>query len=470
MEEEMETLKEMGTWTLVDLPVDRQAIGCKWVFVRKRDDNGDIAQWKARLVAQGFSQKPGTDYENDGTFAPVMRFETLRTLFANAAVNKLHLRQFDVKGAYLNGYLNETIYMQQPPGFEDGTSKVCLLIRSLYGLKQAGNVWNHELNRVLLTMGFKQLKTDYCCYIKRAEEEYSILVIWVDDFLATSTNEDLNNEIQKNLNTHFKVKSLGRPTLLLGIKIKIGDNTIQLSQAHYIDFLLEKYRLKDANPVATPMDPNVKLDMEAKEAEEASGKEDLKIGHGYAQLIGSLMYLALATRPDISYAVNRLAQFTSNPKPVHWTALKRIFRYLKQTKNANLTYGGEEEIKNTSINFFSDADWGNNSDRKSISGYVTIIAGGAVAWSSKKQQTVALSTAEAEYIATTHVAKQVLWHRSLYSELEFNIPTTSTIFTDNQAAISISHHPEFHARTKHIDINYHFLRDLISIKTINTFM
>ena len=186
-----------------------KAIGCKWVFVRKRDDNRDIAQWKARLVAQGFSQKPGNDYENDGTFAPVMRFETLRTLFANAAVNKLHLRQFDVKGAYLNGYLNETIYMQQPPGFEDGTSKVCLLIWSLYGLKQAGNVWNHKLNRVLLTMGFKQLKTDYCCYIKRAEEEYSILVIWVDDFLATSTNKDLNNEIQKNLNTHFKVKSLG---------------------------------------------------------------------------------------------------------------------------------------------------------------------------------------------------------------------------------------------------------------------
>ena len=216
------------------------------------------------------------------------------------------------------------------------------------------------------------------------------------------------------------------------------------------------------------MDPNVKLDMEVKEAEEASEKEDLKIGHSYTQLIGSLMYLALATRPNISYAVNRLAQFTSNPKLVHWTALKRIFRYLKQTKNANLTYGGEEEFKNTIINFFSDADWGNNSDRKSISGYVTIIAGGAVAWSSKKQQTVALSTAEAEYIATTHVAKQVLWHRSLYSELEFNIPTTSTIFTDNQAAISISHHPEFHARTKHIDINYHFLRDLISIKTINT--
>jgi hypothetical protein len=219
------------------------------------------------------------------------------------------------------------------------------------------------------------------------------------------------------------------------------------------------------------MDPNVKLDEEAKNPgkEPTEAETDPNIEHGYAQLIGSLMYLALATRPDISYAVNRLAQFTSKPKPMHWTAVKRIFRYLKYTKNANLTYGeNDAEIKNTELNFFCDADWGNGSDRKSINGYVTIIAGGAVAWSSKKQQTVALSTAEAEYIAATHVAKQVLWHRSLYSELSFSIPTTSTIFTDNQAAIAISHHPEYHARTKHIDINYHFLRDLISAGTINT--
>ena len=359
--------------------------------------------------------------------------------------------------------------MQQPPGFEDGSKKICLLKRSLYGLKQAGNVWNQELNRVLQIIGFNQLKTDYCCYIKRIGSDYTILVIWVDDFLALSTNDNLNDDVETELNKHFEVKSLGKPKLLLGIKINIGEDFISLCQTIYIDFLLDKYGLTDANPLSTPMDPNVKLDLEAEYHGEAKTRAYTKIEHGYAQLIGSLMYLALATRPDISYAVNRLAQFTSNPKAIHWTAVKRVFRYLKFTKDYKLTYGGEEaDIKNTDINFFSDADWGNGSDRKSISGYVTIIAGGAVAWSSKKQQSVALSTAEAEYIATTHAAKQVLWHRSLYSELNFLLPTTSTIFTDNQAAISISHHPEFHARTKHIDIAYHFLRDLISTGTINT--
>jgi hypothetical protein len=219
------------------------------------------------------------------------------------------------------------------------------------------------------------------------------------------------------------------------------------------------------------MDPNVKLDVYSKDEEvEPEGEADPKITHGYAQLIGSLMYLALGTRPDIAYAVNWLAQFTSDPKPLHWTAVKRVFRYLKFTKHHKLTYGGDDEdIRNTNLNFFCDADWANDAtDRKSISRYVTLVAGGAVAWSSKKQQTVALSTAEAEYVAATHIAKQVLWQRTLLQELDFPLPSTSTIFTDNQAAISISHHPEFHARTKHIDIAHHFLRDLIAEGTINT--
>ena len=241
-------------------------------------------------------------------------------------VNKLKLRQFNIKGAYLNGYLSEMIYMNQPLGFEDGSGKVCLLEQSLYGLKQAGNIWNQELNWVLHTIDFKQLKMDYCCYIKSNRDDFSILVVWVNDFLALSTKESLNNNIEHDLNVHFKVKSLGLPNLLLGIKINIRNDFISLSQSHYVDFLLDKYGLKDANPVSTPMDPNVKLDTEAKNQEEGSGaKEYPRIGHEYAQLISSLMYLTLATRPSISYAVNRLAQFTSNPKAMHWTAVKRVF-------------------------------------------------------------------------------------------------------------------------------------------------
>ena len=326
MDEEIGTLGKMGTWELEDLPLDRKAIGCKWVFAKKRDENGRVIKFKARLVAQGFSQKPGTDYDNDGTFAPVMRFETLRTLLAYAAVNNLKLRQFDVKSAYLHGRLNEIIYMNQPPGYNDNSGRSCLLVRSLYGLKQAGNVWNQELNRVLHEIKFDQLKSDYCCYIKRQDDDFTVLLVWVDDFISLSTKEDLNDTLEQDLQLHFEVKSLGRPNLLLGMKVTIGTNYISLSQSHYIDTLLDKYGLSDANPVTVPMDPNVKLDINSKDNEDdAEGEKDPKITHGYAQLIGSLMYLAIGTRPDIAYAVNRLAQFTSNPKPLHWTAVKRVF-------------------------------------------------------------------------------------------------------------------------------------------------
>ena len=284
-----------------------------------------------------------------------------------------------------------------------------------------------------------------------------------------STTNNLNDATERDLKAHFDVKSLGQPNLLLGMKIHQGDHIITLSQTHYIDALLEKFGLANANLVSTPMDTNVKLEAttEGKEDEE-QGEKDEKITHGYATLIGSLMYLAIGTRPDIAFAVNKLAQFTQNPRQIHWTAVKRVFRYLKYTRTHKLTYGGDDDLLNTDFNIFCDADWASDaSDRKSVSGYVITMAGGAVSWSSKKQTSVALSTAEAEYIAATHVAKQVLWQRSLFTELDFEIPTTSTIFTDNQAAISISHHPEFHSRTKHIDIAYHFLRDLVESGTLD---
>jgi Reverse transcriptase (RNA-dependent DNA polymerase) len=171
MDTEMETLKEMGTWKTVELPAGRETVGCRWVFVKKKNEHGETMKYKARLVAQGFSQKPGTDYSDNGTFAPVMRFETLRTMLAKSAVNNWKLRQFDIKGAYLHGELEEEIYMAQAPGYNDGTNSVHLLIRAIYGLKQAGNVWNTKLNGVLTDLGYTQLKSDYCCYIRRDKDK-----------------------------------------------------------------------------------------------------------------------------------------------------------------------------------------------------------------------------------------------------------------------------------------------------------
>jgi transposase InsO family protein len=472
IDEELDTLKKMGTWELADLPEGRKPIGCKWVFVKKRDEKGKLIKYKAWLVAQGFSQKPGVDFSNDGTFAPVMRFETLRTFLAFAASMKWDIKQFDVKGAYLHGLLKELIFMDQPRGFDDGSGRVCKLIRTLYGLRQAGNVWNREFNAAMKEIGFIQLKADPCCYLRHQGKEFDMLLVWVDDIISIASNTARNDIVEQDLGGKFEIKALGRPKMLLGMGISQNpeDHSIKLFQTAYVDSLLKKHGLEDANPVSTPMDPNTKLDHDPNNTNDPVTEGDLseRASASYATLIGSLMYLAIGTRPDIAYSVQRLAQFTQDPKPVHWTAVKRIFRYLKGTRTLGLTYGGgEDELNDEELNIYCDADWASDADRKSVSGYVITLAGGAVAWSSKKQSTVALSTAEAEYVAATHCAKQVIWHRSLLTEVGLPLPSTSTIFSDNQAAVSIAHHPEHHARTKHINIAHHFLRDLVQDGVLN---
>jgi hypothetical protein len=321
-------------------------------------------------------------------------------------------------------------------------------------------------------IGFIQLKADPCCYLRRQGEEFDMLLVWVDDIISIASNTTRNNIVEQDLGGKFEIKALGRPKMLLGMGISQNpeDHSIKLFQTAYINSLLKKHGLEDANPVSTPLDPNTKLDLDPNDPNESEtqGESPERASASYATLIGSLMYLAIGTRPDIAYSVQRLAQFTQNPKPVHWTAVKRIFRYLKGTRTLGLTYGGsEEELNHEELNIYCDADWASDADRKSVSGYVVTLAGGAVAWSSKKQSTVALSTAEAEYVAATHCAKQVIWHRSLLKEVGIPLPSTSTIFSDNQAAVSIAHHPEHHARTKHINIAHHFLRDLVQDGMLN---
>jgi len=462
MDEELARLREMGMWELTeDMPEECVPIGNRWVFTKKKDEHGNTIWYKAQLVTQGFSQKPGTDYSNNGMFAPVMRFESLCTAFGMAAINGWDMRQMDVKTAYLNSYLEEEIYMLQHSGFDDGTGCVCRLRRSLYGLKQAGNVWNKAWNKAIEELGYEKLKSDYCCFVRCKGEDFSIILVWVDDLINFSNDTD---RIERELKTKFEINVIGEPSILLGMKIDRDEEkkTISLSQTHYIDSLLERFSLANANTVLTPMDPNVNLDEEDQGEGEKEKNMDEKGLETYATAIRLLMYAALATRPDIAYAVQRLAQFTKHPRPKHWTAMKQIFRYLKGTRTHALTFGGSDISWTTELTFFCNADWASNTDRKSMSSYIVLFAGGAVAWSVKKQSTIALSMAKAEYIA-----KQVLWHRTFCEELGFPQLTTSTIFCDNQAAIAIAHHPEFHTRMKHIDIAFHFLRDLVESGTID---
>ncbi|KAJ3525782.1 hypothetical protein NMY22_g10431 [Coprinellus aureogranulatus] len=397
-----------------------------------------------------------------------MRMGTFRTMCALASIHKWKMFQLDVKSAYLNGRLDEEIYMRQPPGFGDGTERVCRLQRALYGLRQAGNVWNCKFNAAMDDLGFTQLRSDSCCYIRQSGGSTTVLLLWVNDIIGFTNSDEDEQRVVEQLSMKFDITNIGRPKVLLGLRIHQDNDagTISLSQSHYIDSIIACFGLSDANPVSTPLDPNVNLD--SIDPLPLNISPDQRAFILSATAIGLLLYAAMGTRPDIAYAVQRLAQFTRKPQPKHWTAVKRIFRYLKGTRDLHLTYGGPEVAWTPEIDTFCDADWASNVDHKSISGYVCTLAGGAVAWSLKKQTSVALSTAKAKYIAATQAAKQVLWFCSLFSKLHLPQPSTSTIFSDNQAAIAIAHHPEFHSRTKHINIALHFLRDHVMAGRLNT--
>ena len=229
-----------------------------------------------------------------------------------------------MKSAYLNGYLEEEIYMKQPPGFNNGSGRVCRLYRSIYGLKQAGNTWNVEFTNMMSSLDFRQLKMDYCVFDRQHGDTFAILLLWVDDIITITNSVEEARHVEKQLAEKFEIKSLGEPSLILGIQILCDHEagTIMIRQEHYVESMLDKFGLKDINPVSMPMDPNVKLDYEP---DEDQALETNNAMCSYSTLIASLMYLAISMRPDISFTVNQLAQFTWNPRPRHWTTIKRVF-------------------------------------------------------------------------------------------------------------------------------------------------
>ena len=258
------------------------------------------------------------------TFSPVVRLETIRAILALAVAEDWEIQQMDVKGAYLNGKLKETIYMEQPQGYSDGTSRICQLIKTLYGLKQSGREWNEELDTKLSGIGFKRLYTDPCVYIRREGNSIEIITVWADDLLLFTNSTETMVKLKNNLKKLFDITDLGEPNKLVGLEFTRDRErgTLTIRQTQYIENLLEKYLMHDGSAVSTPLDPNLKLEPCEPSAEPAS-----QYGN-YASLTGSLMYAAIGTRPDIAYAVNKLCSFNSNPDLVHWTAAKRVLRYL----------------------------------------------------------------------------------------------------------------------------------------------
>ena len=448
---EYNSLIENKTWMLVELPAGRRAIGCKWVFKLKYDVDGRVERFKARLVAKGYAQKYGIDY--DKIFSPVVRFSSIRLLLAFAVQHDFLIHQMDVETAFLNGKLVEEIYMQQPEGYVKPGEEhlVCKLEKSLYGLKQSSRCWNKAFRESVETLGFTQASADPCVFIRK-KDTLTIIAVHVDDLMILAQNILEMQRLKDSLKLQFKMKDMGELHYYVGVSIvqdKEGKQ-VYLHQGQYIEKMLKKFGQTEAKSVSTPADCNVKLQKE----DSVSRPVDTI---SYQSIVGSLLYAAITTRPDIAQAVGVVSKFCANPTQSHLTAAKRILRYLKGTVNLGLSY---KRCADGNLIGYSDADWvGNMDDRHPTSGNVFLLAKGAVSWLSKKQATVALSTAEAEYVALSAATQEAIWLRRLLADVGEPLEDPIVINEDNQGAIAMAKDPVGHARTRHIDMCYHFVRE-----------
>lgn len=447
MMEEMNSLRKNSTWSLVEPQENRKTIDNRWVFKIKTLTNGDLERYKARLVVRGFTQQAGLDYHE--TFSPVVKFASLRMLLATIAAEGLLTKQFDIKTAFLYGDLEEQIFMKQPEGFDDGTGRVCLLKRSLYGLKQASRCWNSKFTSFLKYFGLKESKADPCVFIGNKDGNKIYLAIYIDDGLVAASRESDINQLIAQLRTVFCTK-VGDLQCFLGLEIMRGKlGSLHVCQAAYAEKVLRRFNMIDACPVGTPTDTSQGLD-------QTSGNSQT-IVFPYREAVGSLMYLSVATRPDISYAVGVVSRHLDNPNQAHVNAVKRILKYIVGTMDHGIFF--DNKIFHN-LECFSDADYaGDRETRRSTSGYVFMLGSGAISWSSQRQTCVALSTTESEYIAAAHACKELIWLERLMDDLQDDCHVIPNLHMDNQSAIRLVKNPEFHKRTKHIDIKFHFIRD-----------
>ena len=447
---EFDALTVNQTWDLVPPQSSKNIVGCRWVFTTKFLSNGVIERYKARLVAKGFHQQYGIDYAE--TFSPVIKSTTIRVVLEVAVTKSWPIKQLDVNNAFLQGELTEEVYMSQPPGFvdKDQPSYVCRLKKPIYGLKQAPRAWYMSLKQYLLNSGFTNSLADASLFVHSCNTSLTYVLVYVDDIIVTGNNDSVVAAVLASFANRFSIKDPTDLHYFLGIEVTRSSRGLHMMQRKYIVDLLAKNNMSDAKPVSTPLPASPKLTL--------NGGLALDDASQYRSVVGSLQYLAF-TRPDISYAVNRLSQFMHRPTNDHWQAAKRVLRYLAGTPTHGIIIHASSPL---TVHAFSDADWaGDNDDYVSTNGYIIYIGRNPVSWSSKKQRGVARSSTEAEYRAVANTASEVRWICSLMSELHISLPSAPVIYCDNVGATYLCANPVFHSRMKHIALDYHFIRNQI---------
>ena len=433
-----------NTWDIIDRPTNRTPITAKWLFKVKKDAQGKINKLKARLVAKGFQQQEGIDY-ND-IFAPVVKWSTILTVFALAAKYGWSLHQLDVITAFLNDTIDEEILMEIPPGFphSDDESKVCRINRALYGLKQSPRAWYDRITSWMQQQGLIQSSSDPNLYFRREGDKIIILLLYVDDLIITGNDQAAISQLKQE----YEMTDLGEASSYLGIEIHRKPKGIFINQTGYINKLLQKFNVIECNPTSLPIDPKtyLKRNTGTRRVDPAA----------YRSIVGNLLYLA-HTRPDKTYAVSCISRYMQEPEETHLQAAKKILRYLKGTASHGLLFS---KTNSGTLHSYSDSDWGMDLDtRRSTSGILHRIRTTSIAWSSKLQSTISLSSTEAEYKALTEASKDIIHYRRLLQELGYVDKNPTTLLSDNQSSIKLVKNPIMHVRTKHIEIQHHFIRE-----------
>jgi hypothetical protein len=444
MDEEMAALKANGTWVLVERPPKVRPIKNKWVFKVKLNPDGTIERYKARLVAKGFTQIPNVDFKE--TFAPVAGMNTIRILFAIATQQQLEVLQFDVKTAFLHGDLDEELFMEPPEGYDYPKNKVCRLVKSLYGLRQAPRQWNHKFNAFLKEFNLQQSKIDRCLYYN--DDRTILVVIYVDDGLVAARSKEQIDRLVRYLRENLELKVMDHVESYLGFQVIRKPKSTILLQKPYLEKVLERFNMQNCKPVSTPEEVGV-----------FSAKDSPLLGSEvpYKAAIGSLLYLVTCTRPDIAHAVG-IASRTSAPTEAHWQLVKRILRYLAGTRDLGISFRWESSPPE--LVGYCDADYANDVEtRRSTSGYAIFYGKGPIAWRCQRQPIVSLSTTEAEYISGCELVKDLLPIRELMVELRQLEDKPVRVFVDNQSTVAIAKDVAGQQRTKHIDVRHKWLSE-----------
>jgi len=450
MLDEMTSIEASGTWELVDPPRRVKPIGLKWVYKTKKDATGVITKHKARLVAKGYVQQQGIDFEE--VFAPVARLESVRLLLAHAASQGWAVHHMDVKSAFLNGVLQEQVYVEQPPGFvlRGHENKVLHLVKALYGLRQAPRAWYAKLDSSLIELGFQRSNSEHAVYLRGSGDHRLVVGVYVDDLVITGGNDNDISKFKEEMKSKFQMSDLGLLHYYLGLEVTQSEAGITVCQSAYAAKILESAGLAGCNPSHTPMEPRLKLSKQSS----APAVDPTR----YRSIVGSLRYL-VNSRPDLAYAVGYISRFMEKPTTEHLTAVKRVLRYVAGTLHFGCHYQRRKEAR---LVGYSDSDMAGDVDtRKSTTGVGFFLGGNIITWQSQKQRVVALSSCEAEYIAAATAACQGVWLARLLAELKGEDASTFSLKIDNESAIALSRNPVFHDRSKHIDVKFHYIRECV---------